>query len=137
MSAKTAKGSKIEAGDLRTDSCSDDGRGFNSVFHHHPPGFGTSSAHFSCLKSPSGSEFPHIGFGKPTGPNARNLPFSGLFLSQSRLLSLFCFRVGEGSNGQNQALAHSGSPSPTPAGQASNRATTSRCAAQSTGNGLR
>src|SRR6218665_149411 len=53
------------------------------------------------------------------------------------LFSLFCFRVGEASNGKNQALAPSGSPSPTPAGQASNRATTSRCAAQSTGNGLR
>src|SRR6218665_1476551 len=122
MSAKTAKGSKIEAVDLRTDSCSDDGRGFNSVLNHHPPGFGTSSAAFSSLKSPSGGGFRRMGFRMPTGTNVRNLPVSGRFLTQSRLLSLFCFRVGEGSNVQNQEHAHSGSPASTPGGQVQNHA---------------
>jgi hypothetical protein len=55
----------------------------------------------------------------PRHPAAKSMVF-GSFPAQSRLLSLFGLRVGGASNGQNQALARTGSLSTVLADQASN-----------------
>ena len=98
---------------------------------------GKSPGPFSCLKSPRHAGFRPIGLRVPSRRSASKSAYFRRFPRQSRLLSLFGLRVGAALHSQNQALTCHGSLSTAPAGQASNRATTSRCATQSVGSGLR